>query len=170
MSITPDRHTTAFIGPILYPWDSGSAVAELQELLQAQGYKLRIDGDFGSITETAVRLYQKRHGLVVDGVVGHKTWFSLKTNVRGGDRALEQGDTGADVLELQGLLQVHNYQVQRNGIFDEFTRQAVIAFQQRHHLEAHGMVNAPTWGMLGEKSNPPAPKHIKRFMNLRKWW
>jgi peptidoglycan hydrolase-like protein with peptidoglycan-binding domain len=171
MSINPNQPiATAFTGPVLYPWDAGSAVAELQELLHAHGFPLRIDGDFGSITETAVRLYQKRNKLVVDGVVGPRTWLSLKTTVKPGDRPLEQGDTGTDVLELQGLLQVHGYQLQRNGIFDESTQQAVIAFQQKHHLKACGIVNASTWGVLGEKNCPPTPKQKLWFTNPRKWW
>jgi peptidoglycan hydrolase-like protein with peptidoglycan-binding domain len=172
MNIDPDRRiATAFTGPVLYPWDAGSAVAELQELLQAHGFPLRIDGDFGSVTETAVRLYQKRHKLIVDGVVGPKTWFSLKMNVKPGDRPLEQGDSGTDVLELQGLLQVHGHPVERNGIFDEFTQQAVVAFQQKHHLKACGIVNASTWGVLGEKRHSsPASKQKLWFSNPRKWW
>ena len=35
------------------------------------------DGIFGPITEEAVRDFQKRKGLSVDGVVGSKTWAAL---------------------------------------------------------------------------------------------
>lgn len=171
MSINPDRHiAVAFAGPVLYPWDLGSAVAELQELLRSHGFTLRVDGDFGSVTEIAVRLYQRRHNLVVDGVVGPKTWFSLKSTVQPGTRVLEEGDTGADVLELQGLLQVHGYGVNRNGMFDEPTKQAVISFQQMHHQEAQGRVTSLTWGVLGEKNCQPAPKQTQWLIKPRKWW
>ncbi|MFB2971013.1 peptidoglycan-binding protein [Aerosakkonema sp. BLCC-F183] len=36
--------------------------------------------------------------------------------------------------ELQGLLQVHGYNVIRNGIFSSDTKLAVIAFQQKHKV------------------------------------
>jgi lysozyme len=37
----------------------------------------KVDGVFGAKTEAAVKAYQKRHGLTVDGVVGPKTWAKL---------------------------------------------------------------------------------------------
>jgi len=35
------------------------------------------DGDFGAITEAAVRRFQRLEGLVPDGIVGPKTWAAL---------------------------------------------------------------------------------------------
>lgn len=55
----------------------GDDVIALQHLLNVEGYKLTIDGDFGSKTETAVKLFQKAHGLEDDGIVGQKTWTAL---------------------------------------------------------------------------------------------
>lgn len=55
----------------------GEAVKELQTLLTKDGSKLAIDGIFGPGTQSAVRSFQKRHGLVVDGIVGPKTWGEL---------------------------------------------------------------------------------------------
>ena len=37
----------------------------------------RIFGDFGAKTETAVKAYQHKMGLVEDGVVGAWTWTAL---------------------------------------------------------------------------------------------
>lgn len=37
-----------------------------------------IDGDFGPMTEAAVKDWQRAHGLVVDGIVGPKTWAALE--------------------------------------------------------------------------------------------
>ena len=55
----------------------GDDVIALQHLLNVEGYKLTIDGDFGAKTETAVKMYQKAHGLEDDGIVGDKTWTAL---------------------------------------------------------------------------------------------
>lgn len=55
----------------------GSAVAELQKLLIAQGMALSIDADYGPATELAVLMFQKNNGLIVDGIVGRQTWEKL---------------------------------------------------------------------------------------------
>lgn len=56
----------------------------LQVFLQACGYQVNPDGQFGSGTEQALRQFQKENGLIVDGVAGEKTWlklFSLQPNL-----------------------------------------------------------------------------------------
>jgi hypothetical protein len=55
----------------------GEEVKVLQTLLNKNGYQLIVDGDFGFMTETAVKSYQKEKGIVVDGIVGTKTWAML---------------------------------------------------------------------------------------------
>ncbi|MBR5583116.1 MAG: N-acetylmuramoyl-L-alanine amidase [Lachnospiraceae bacterium] len=53
-------------------------VKDLQWLLKNKhGYTLTIDGDFGAKTKAAVIAFQKKHGLVADGIVGTKTWNKL---------------------------------------------------------------------------------------------
>lgn len=58
---------------------SGSDVKKLQETLNNYGYKLAVDGQFGSKTQAAVKDYQKKNGLQVDGIVGKNTWGSLNS-------------------------------------------------------------------------------------------
>jgi hypothetical protein len=57
---------------------SGQCVADIQNLLNydllASKTHLTVDGDFGSLTQTAVKLEQKNSGLTQDGIVGPKTW------------------------------------------------------------------------------------------------
>ena len=55
----------------------GSYVTELQKLLNQNGYNLQEDGIFGTKTQSAVREYQQKNGLAVDGIVGNNTWGSL---------------------------------------------------------------------------------------------
>lgn len=56
---------------------SGNDVLELQKQLNSKGYSLDEDGIFGSATQGAVRDYQTKNNLTVDGVVGDQTWGSL---------------------------------------------------------------------------------------------
>ena len=58
----------------------GEDVKELQSLLIQKGYDLGkwgADGDFGDMTEMAVRDFQMDNGLEVDGIVGEKTTAAL---------------------------------------------------------------------------------------------
>lgn len=55
----------------------GEAVRELQRALAAQGIALKVDGVFGKLTDAAVRRFQKRSGLAVDGIAGPATMAAL---------------------------------------------------------------------------------------------
>ena len=55
----------------------GSDVTELQKLLNNNGYSLDVDGIFGANTQAAVKDYQKKNNLAVDGIVGTNTWGTL---------------------------------------------------------------------------------------------
>jgi putative chitinase len=56
----------------------GSLVRRAQGLLVAHGIELDIDGKFGGGTDDAVREFQEQQGLMVDGVIGRKTWAALR--------------------------------------------------------------------------------------------
>lgn len=62
---------------MLYKGCSGSDVLKLQQRLIELGYQLVPDGDFGSGTDAAVKLFQHSAGLSVDGWVGDNTWNAL---------------------------------------------------------------------------------------------
>lgn len=55
----------------------GALVMELQSKLRVLGYNIEADGDFGSKTNVAVVNFQKKYGLVPDGIVGPLTWNKL---------------------------------------------------------------------------------------------
>lgn len=55
----------------------GDPVRQLQQALNQVGYSLEVDGGFGEKTEAAVIDYQKKNGLVVDGVAGSETMGAL---------------------------------------------------------------------------------------------
>jgi len=70
----------------------GAAVKQIQEWVQ-----VATDGVFGPITEGAVKEFQRRHGLEVDGVVGRHTMHALDQIGRPND-----DDDGRDHHELRG--------------------------------------------------------------------
>lgn len=55
----------------------GSDVTDLQKLLNQNGYSLAEDGIFGAKTQEAVKDYQQKNNLSVDGIVGTNTWGAL---------------------------------------------------------------------------------------------
>ena len=63
--------------PVLWRGTSGSAVEVLQARLRKLGYPVPLDEDFGAATELAVRAFQQRAGLKVDGIVGPATFAAL---------------------------------------------------------------------------------------------
>lgn len=63
--------------PTLRFGSSGLTVRILQRLLVANGYAIRVDGVFGALTESAVKAFQNKQNLTVDGIVGQRTWYFL---------------------------------------------------------------------------------------------
>lgn len=63
----------------------GDDVKTLQEYLNKNGANLVVDGNFGSLTQSAVKDYQKKNGLSVDGIVGDQTWGALLGNNASGN-------------------------------------------------------------------------------------
>ena len=66
--------------PTLRRGSSGEYVTLLQTKLIQLGYDVGstgADGKFGDKTAAAVRMFQRDHGLVQDGVVGKNTWAAL---------------------------------------------------------------------------------------------
>lgn len=64
-------------GTVLKNGSRGEGVKWLQEELVQEGYEIAVDGIYGSATEQAVRDYQKRKGLAVDGKAGDVTMGRL---------------------------------------------------------------------------------------------
>jgi N-acetyl-anhydromuramyl-L-alanine amidase AmpD len=64
--------------PLCKRGSKGKVVESLQERLVALGYLGgRVDGDFGPMTEAAVKAFQGAKGLNADGIVGPATWAAL---------------------------------------------------------------------------------------------
>jgi peptidoglycan hydrolase-like protein with peptidoglycan-binding domain len=138
--------------PIL-PWPlvkSGShdhPTRTLQDLLNAHGSALAIDGVFGPKTEAAVRHFQQSKGLTVDGVVGPQTWAALILTVRQGS----SGDAVRGVQEefaFRNLSGIPGTGLEIDGIFGPKTDEAVRGFQHALSIAVDGIVGAVTWRAL----------------------
>lgn len=80
---------------------TGQTVTEIQKRLKNWGYYTGdVDGVFGSRTETAVKKFQKRNGLTVDGKVGPATLAAL--GISGGSSG--GGASSGDVALLARLI------------------------------------------------------------------
>lgn len=163
-SVGTARLTTAS-SPDLGVGDFGASVTQVQQLLQRAGVATGpIDGDFGPMTQAAVRRFQASRGLPVDGVVGAQTWTALKQTATtaptsGAAPELRTGDFGADVEKLQNELERHGFSVNGvDGSFGSDTRAAVVRFQRAKGINADGVVGAGTWRALaGPVVAPPPP-------------
>lgn len=82
-----------------YYGSRGSIVTEIQRRLKAWGYYTgEVDGIYGYKTYTAVRKFQSKNGLKVDGVVGKGTLASLGINASNPSSKAYSSNTDAMLL------------------------------------------------------------------------
>lgn len=145
----------SYPGHLVRRGDRGPEVRWVQTRLTAHGHRLDVDGDFGPITESAVRAFQKARGLEVDGIVGPQTWAALSSNPTppapaGPSRILRLGDQGAEVRKVRDRLIKLGYTYLKPGDkWGKLQTVAVMDFQARNRLEVDGLVGPQTWKALG---------------------
>ncbi|HET7560138.1 MAG TPA: spore cortex-lytic enzyme [Limnochordia bacterium] len=89
--------------PTLYWGSTGSDVKTLQWKLEQWGYyNGTIDGVYGASTYKAVRFFQWKNGIAVDGVVGPGTWSALGLGGGGGGATAPAGQTVAYTPPVSG--------------------------------------------------------------------
>ena len=170
--------TSSYPGTPLRVGSTGPNVVVLQVSLNriAQSYPAipkipAVDGIYGPRTEATVRAFQQIFGLTPDGIVGPATWYEivrLYTAVTSlselrsqgqqfyainwtAPNALQTGDTGEKVRQLQYMLSVLSAYIQEippvnvDGVFGQATRAAVLAAQRRFRLPETGVVGEATW-------------------------
>lgn len=157
--------------PNLYWGYVGHDVRLVQSKLKQWGYyNGAIDGIYGSATQNAVRKFQAKNGLRVDGLVGPATWRALGFSTRSSStayaaprRTLYWGSRGNDVRLVQSRLkQWGYYNGAVDGIFGNETSQAVKRFQAKNGLTPDGLVGPRTWEYLGFSTVTAAQPAITR--------
>lgn len=71
----------------------------IQQALLKTGFDLDVDGNFGDITEDAVRDFQRSMGLQVDGVVGPRTASLLGVDLGDDSGAGDESDDAAEAID-----------------------------------------------------------------------
>ena len=153
--------------------ESGAAVKSLQLRLKELGYYTgTADGSFSSSTYAAVKAFQQRNGLNVDGKAGKYTLALLYSDdaIAADDdvskpdkiilpeRILRQGMVGDDVKSVQTRLQeLGYYKGTLHGEFDKKTLLAVRAFQQNNNLLVDGAAGPNTCKLLFSEKAISAP-------------
>jgi murein DD-endopeptidase MepM/ murein hydrolase activator NlpD len=142
-----------------------SRIAAIQVALWARGlYTQTIDGIRGPATTLAIRRFQQRNRLAVDGIAGPQTLGELGRLGRPflGSRVLHRRLVGFDVSQLQFRLAWHGFP---SGAFDGHfglrTSSAVRRFQHWSHLLPDGIVGPATLAAL-RRHVPRAPMTVRR--------
>ena len=166
--------SSASSSTLLKAGDESTAVRQLQENLAALGYYSgSITGHFGSITQEAVKKFQRQNGLSADGIAGSKTLDAISSKMSGNSssssgssssssssssysaltldttKTLQRYSEGDEVRKLQTMLSdLGYYSGNKTGSFGELTKEAVIAFQQAKGLSADGIAGPRTLAAL----------------------
>lgn len=133
--------------PVVRIGDRDHPIRTLQYLLREQGYLIvQVDGIFGKVTDQAVRSYQmiSKYKLIVDGVVGPKTWTALLVSVR-------IGFSGEAVAGVEAEIEYRNMSGEEHpiaGVFGKRVDEFIRGFQQACELEPDGIVGWMTWRCL----------------------
>lgn len=97
------ERTPVAYAQVIKQGNTGSTVRTIQQKLKNWGYyKGAVDGIFGSKTKQAVKYFQRKNGLVVDGIVGKKTLAALGISVKESSSSSSYSD--ADITLLARLI------------------------------------------------------------------
>ncbi len=154
--------------------DEGEDVKKMQQRLKDLGYfTAKVTGSFGTTTLNAVKAFQEKNNLTVDGLAGPATLKKLySSSAKKADNTvagttvkddvpatgtLRKGDRSDDVKALQERLKELGYfKNSCTGYYGNATQTAVRAFQSRNGLTADGIAGQSTLKKLNSSSAKPA--------------
>lgn len=150
--------------------DTGTTVIRVQQRLFNLHFIMdtrQCDGQFGPVTEAAVRAFQKVAGVAQDGIVGPQTWLALRKDVFNPAYrppppvplrpplpapVLRRGASGDPVRHLQWYLRNSGLKGVRgitiDGAFEGQTETSVRNFQGYAKLDTDGVYGAATRAAL----------------------
>ncbi|MEV6593626.1 peptidoglycan-binding protein [Streptomyces acidicola] len=170
---------------ILRKGSKGPAVKTLQQNLnKVMGTKLAADGDFGTATDKAVRDFQKKYGLTVDGQYGPASAVVMKAALKGGTKpqppAPRPPATGklavdgkfgpATCAAMQRALNKHGAKLAVDGSFGPLTKKALQSYLK---VTADGDIGPNTVKALQKKLGsgvdgqwgPDTTRHLQQALN-----
>ena len=163
--------------------NENEAITNLQTYLRQLSYfdsdinSPPIDGIYEAETERSLRDFQNKYGIPETGIADKLTWDmlysaylrSVKQNtppekitlfpVFQTDYELGLNDSWFLVDALQYMLEELRYsydnfeRVERNGVYDTATENAIKDFQRKNMLEETGKVNKETWNAIARQFN-----------------
>ncbi|TWI57961.1 peptidoglycan-binding protein [Halalkalibacter nanhaiisediminis] len=128
---------------LLHKGMDSEQVQTLQELLTEKGLyeDIQVNGVYDKNTSQAIRSFQEKHNLMVDGIAGPQTFGALTV--------LSEGDKGVLVEDLQERLQnLGYYQGNLDGLFGPLTHIAVTSFQTSQGIMVDGLAGPQTYAAL----------------------
>lgn len=139
--------------------EKSEVVLACQTRLKELGYLMSDpDGSYGNDTSIAVKQFQSRNDLVVDGYLGPSTRIALDSPTAT-PNGLGLGEQGESVQKVQQLLNKYGYLASGNvtGYYGEVTERAVKSFQTQNGLSSDGSVGRQTMAKLTGNDVKKAP-------------
>ncbi len=146
--------------------NKGEAVASLQQRLIELGFKVgEVNGVYDKQTSNAIKDFQKKNGLNVDGLAGYQTQSLLFSGEalpivaqpsptpgpipKAPKNPVKKGDQGEDAEKVQKRLSdLGYYQGVIDGNFGTSSVEALQRFQSENYMEADGIAGKETLKLL----------------------
>ena len=129
----------------------------------------KADNEFSDEFYHYMRDYQSQNNLVVDGIIGERTWRKIASKAP--TTSTSKNKKSRETCAIQLLLNV-----KVDGIFGAKTKAAVREYQNANNLTADGVVGQATWKMLilqesdaGGDLNPDAIQPIDFKQGDSRW-
>lgn len=112
---------------------SGAVVTQIQTKLKSWGYYTgTVDGIYGSGTERAVRAFQQKNGLTVDGKAGDQTLAAMGLSAGGGNSSNSGGSGGASSSQVDLLARLISAEARGEPYFGQVAVGAVVLNRIKH--------------------------------------